>query len=55
MTSRAAVLTTMISALRCGCHRDAPEETETETPVSVAIETARTGSIPRPAALPLPR
>jgi RND family efflux transporter MFP subunit len=45
MTCRGAVLATMIAGLLCGCHRDAPEETETETPVSVAIETARSGSI----------
>ena len=45
MTLRGAVLTTLIAVLLCGCHRDAPEETETDTPVSVAIETARTGPI----------
>jgi membrane fusion protein, multidrug efflux system len=28
-----------------GCHHDAPEETDTETAVSVAVEPARTGSI----------
>ena len=28
-----------------GCHHDAPEETETETAVSVAVEPARTGPI----------
>lgn len=45
MMYRRAVLATMVAGLLCACHRDAPEETETETPVSVAVDTARTGSI----------
>jgi RND family efflux transporter MFP subunit len=45
MTYGRAVLAAMIAGLLCGCHHDAPEETETQAPVSVAVETARTGSI----------
>jgi RND family efflux transporter MFP subunit len=33
------------AAVLAGCRHDAPEETETQTPVAVAVETARTGSV----------
>ena len=45
MTSRAAFLVIAAIATVPACHRDAPEETETETAVSVSVEAARTGSI----------
>ena len=33
------------AALLIACRHEAPEETETQTPVAVAVETARTGSV----------
>jgi RND family efflux transporter MFP subunit len=45
MTFRPARVATLLVLLLCACHRDPPEETETETPVSVVVEEARTGSI----------
>jgi|RhiMetdeSRZDD1v2_1073273.scaffolds.fasta_scaffold78451_2 RND family efflux transporter MFP subunit len=40
-------LTALIAALSllCACRHEAPEETETETPVAVQVEPARTGPI----------
>lgn len=46
MTRRvAAPLLWAASLLVCACRHEAPEQTETETPVAVAVETARTGTV----------
>jgi len=39
------VLTIVAAFLVCGCHHDAPEQTETETPVLVQVEPAKSGPI----------
>jgi RND family efflux transporter MFP subunit len=45
MARRGPTHALLIAVLLCGCHHDPPENTETETPVSVAVEAATTGSI----------
>ena len=42
---RRPTLALLVPLLLCACHHDPPEETATETPVSVAVEAAATGSI----------
>jgi RND family efflux transporter MFP subunit len=45
MTYRLAAPAILTACLACGCHRDAPEDTVTETAVAVQVESARSGAI----------